>query len=45
MSVSLNQSEKLLFTWNSMFGNGYFGETWDYLLRTVRWDPQAEDIV
>jgi predicted dehydrogenase len=34
MSVSLNQSEKLLFTWNSMFGNGYFGETWDYLLGT-----------
>ena len=34
MSVSLNQSEKLLFTWNSMFGNGYFGETWDYLFGT-----------
>jgi predicted dehydrogenase len=32
MSVSLNQSEKLLFTWNSMFGDDYFGETWDYLL-------------
>jgi predicted dehydrogenase len=34
MSVSFNQSEKLLFTWNSMFGNDYFGETWDYLLGT-----------
>jgi predicted dehydrogenase len=34
MSVSLNQSENLLFTWNSMFGNAYFGETWDYLLGT-----------
>jgi predicted dehydrogenase len=34
MSVSMNHSEKLLFTWNSMFGNGYFGETWDYLLGT-----------
>jgi len=34
MSVSLNQSEKLLFTWNSMFGNAYFGETWDYLFGT-----------
>ena len=34
MSVSMNQAEKLLFTWNSMFGNGYFGETWDYLLGT-----------
>jgi predicted dehydrogenase len=31
MSVSFNQSEKLLFTWNSMFGNAYFGETSDYL--------------
>jgi predicted dehydrogenase len=35
MSVSFNQSEKLLFTWNSMFNNGYFGETWDYLLGTA----------
>ncbi len=34
MSVSFNQSEKLLFTWNSMFGNAYFGETSDYLLGT-----------
>ncbi len=34
MSVSLKQSEKLLFTWNSMFGNGYFGETHDYLFGT-----------
>ena len=34
MSVSLNQSDKLLFTWNSMFGNAYFGETWDYLFGT-----------
>ncbi len=34
MTVSLKQSDKLLFTWNSMFGNGYFGETHDYLLGT-----------
>ncbi len=34
MSVSMNQSEGLLFTWNSMFGNSYFGETHDYLLGT-----------
>jgi predicted dehydrogenase len=26
MDVSMNQPEKLLFTWNSMFGNNYFGE-------------------
>ena len=34
MSVSMNHSEGLLFTWNSMFGNSYFGETHDYLLGT-----------
>lgn len=34
MSVSLKQSEQLLITWNSMFGNAYFGETWDYLFGT-----------
>lgn len=34
MSVSMYQSEGLLFTWNSMFGNSYYGETHDYLLGT-----------
>ncbi len=34
MSVSMNQSEGLLFTWNSMFGNSYYGETHDYLFGT-----------
>ena len=27
----MNHAEKLLFTWNSMFGNNYFGETDDLL--------------
>ncbi|MGA2864513.1 MAG: Gfo/Idh/MocA family oxidoreductase [Verrucomicrobiota bacterium] len=31
MSVSMNHREKLLFTWNSMFGNAYYGEGYDYL--------------
>ena len=26
MSVTMRQPEKVLFTWNSMFGNAYFGE-------------------
>jgi len=32
MDVSMSQSEKLLFTWNSMFGNSYFGEGDDMVL-------------
>jgi hypothetical protein len=32
MTVSMNHREKVLFTWNSMFGNAYYGETHDYLL-------------
>jgi predicted dehydrogenase len=31
MSVSMNHPGKLLFTWNSMFSNAYYGETHDYL--------------
>ena len=31
MTVSMNHREKVLFTWNSMFGNAYYGETHDYL--------------
>src|SRR5262249_7517474 len=34
MSVSMNHREKILLTWNSMFGNAFFGETYDYLLGT-----------
>ena len=34
MTVSMNQPEKILFTWNSMFGNAYYGETHDYLFGT-----------
>jgi predicted dehydrogenase len=34
MSVSMNHREKVLFTWNSMFGNSFYGETYDYLLGT-----------
>ena len=34
MAVSMNHREKILFTWNSMFGNAYYGETHDYLLGT-----------
>lgn len=26
MDVAMNQPEKMLFTWNSMFGNSVFGE-------------------
>jgi len=32
MDVSMSQGEKLLFTWNSMFGNRYFGEGDDMVL-------------
>jgi len=51
MDVSMSQSEKLLFTWNSMFGNRYFGEGDDLVLGNkgtilrddrdqVRYEPQ-----
>jgi hypothetical protein len=72
MTVATQQPEKVLFTWNSMFGNSYFGEGYDILFgntgtpfalgfrtviacqmaiascrqqRTVRWDPETEEIV
>ena len=32
--VSMNHAEKLLFTFNSTFGNNYFGEKHDYLFGT-----------
>ena len=32
MDVSMIQREKLLFTWNSMFGNNLFGEGYDQVL-------------
>ena len=34
MTVSMNHREKVLFTWNSMFSNAYYGETHDYLFGT-----------
>jgi predicted dehydrogenase len=34
MAVSMNHREKVLFTWNSMFSNAYYGETHDYLFGT-----------
>ena len=34
MMVSMNQPERILFTWNSMFANAYYGETHDYLFGT-----------
>jgi predicted dehydrogenase len=34
MTVSMNHQEKILFTWNSMFGNAYYGETHDYIFGT-----------
>ncbi len=51
MDVSMSQPENLLFTWNSMFGNRYFGEGDDLVLGTkgtilrddrdrVRYEPQ-----
>jgi predicted dehydrogenase len=53
MTVSMSHAEKVLFTWNSMFGNAYYGETHDYLFGTkgtvmhdatgqVLYYPQAE---
>jgi len=32
MDVSMEQPEKILFTWNSMFGNRHFGEGHDLIL-------------
>ena len=29
MTLAMQQPEKVLFTWNSMFGNSYFGEGYD----------------
>src|SRR5579859_1132548 len=34
MDVSMDQPEKILFTWNSMFGNRYYGEGDDLVLGT-----------
>ncbi len=34
MTVTMNHREKVLFTWNSMFSNAYFGEGKDYLFGT-----------
>jgi predicted dehydrogenase len=34
MMVSMNQPEKILFTWSSVFSNDYYGETHDYLFGT-----------
>ena len=31
MNISMHMPEKLLFNWNSMFGNDYYGETHDLL--------------
>ncbi len=31
MNVVMRHSEKILFTWSSMFSNDYYGETQDYL--------------
>jgi predicted dehydrogenase len=53
MTVSMNHPEKVLFTWNSMFGNAYYGETHDYLFGTkgtvmhdasggIRYYPQGQ---
>jgi predicted dehydrogenase len=42
MDVSMLQPEKMLFTWNSMFGNRYYGEGNDLLLGnkgTIHRDP------
>jgi len=34
ITVSMNQAEKLLFNWSSLFSNSYYGETHDYLFGT-----------
>jgi predicted dehydrogenase len=54
MTVSMNQPEKILFTWNSMFGNAYYGETHDFVFGSkgtvmhdesdrVVYTPQGQD--
>jgi len=54
MDVSMDQPEKILFTWNSMFGNNFYGEGDDELLGNkgtilrddsghVRYVPQGEN--
>ena len=55
MTVCMNHREKVLFTWNSMFSNSYFGEGRDYLFGTkgtlthdesdtVLYQPQGETV-
>jgi GFO/IDH/MocA oxidoreductase family protein len=34
MAVTMNHREKVLFTWNSMFSNAYYGEGHDFLFGT-----------
>jgi len=34
MMVTMNQPEKILFTWSSMFSNAYYGEGHDFLFGT-----------
>ena len=34
MNVVMDQPEKILFTWNSVFSNNYYGEGQDYLFGT-----------
>jgi predicted dehydrogenase len=34
MLVTMNHPQKVLFTWNSMFGNAYYGETHDFVFGT-----------
>jgi len=53
MNVTMDQPEKIFFTWNSMFGNNFYGEGGDLLLGNkgtilcqeldhVRYVPQGE---
>ena len=53
MNVTMDQPERIFFTWNSMFGNNYYGEGGDLLLGNkgtivcqeldhVRYVPQGE---
>jgi hypothetical protein len=55
MNVTMNLNEKILFTWNSMFGNDLYGEGYDLLLGNkgtlmqnesdqVRYWPQGEKV-
>jgi predicted dehydrogenase len=34
MNVTMHHTDKVLFTWSSMFSNAYYGETHDYLFGT-----------